>query len=234
MPCNLNSPAAKLIPPKPNTRISATIDRLRASVKSSPDFIKVCKPMTMIAPNSSSMIPPMTGAGTVCNSAPSLPINASAIAKIAAQVIIAGLKTRVKATAPVLNPARKLIPGIGGIDLATIIVIVLFIAIKIFIIAFLSGYSPTIIALILSGIRDFITLALNIFIFAIIIHAVLSWINPDPYNPVSSLLFSITRPVLEPFRRLIKPVGGLDLSPLVALIALMFIERLVVYLFNML
>jgi YggT family protein len=139
----------------------------------------------------------------------------------------------VKATAPVLNPARKIIPGIGGIDLATIIVVVLFIAIKIFIIALLAGYSPTLPALILTGIRDFISLALNIFIFAIVIQAILSWINPDPYNPVSSLLFSITRPVLEPFRRIIKPVGGLDLSPLFALIALMFVQRLVVYLFNM-
>jgi YggT family protein len=139
----------------------------------------------------------------------------------------------VKATAPVLNPARKIIPGIGGIDLATIIVVVLFIAVKIFIIALLAGYSPTLPALILTGIRDFISLALNIFIFAIVIQAILSWINPDPYNPVSGLLFSITRPVLEPFRRIIKPVGGLDLSPLFALIALMFVQRLVVYLFNM-
>lgn len=140
----------------------------------------------------------------------------------------------VKATSPVLNPARKVIPGLGGVDLATISVVVAFIALKIFIIALLAGYSPTLPALILTGVRDFITLALNIFIFAIIIHAILSWINPDPYNPVSALLFSITRPVLDPFRRIIKPVGGLDLSPLVALIALMFIERLVVYLFNML
>jgi YggT family protein len=88
-------------------------------------------------------------------------------------------------------------------------------------------------ALLLTGIRDFISLALNIFIFAIIIQAILSWVNPDPYNPVSGLLASITYPILSPFRRLIKPMGGLDLSPLVALIALMFIQRLVVYLFNM-
>ena len=140
----------------------------------------------------------------------------------------------VKATSPVLNPARKVIPGVGGIDLATIIVIVVFIALKIFIVAMLAGYSPSLVALLITGIRDFITLALNIFIFAIIIHAVLSWINPDPYNPVSGILFSITRPVLEPFRRVIKPIGGLDLTPLIALIALMFLERLVVYLFNML
>lgn len=140
----------------------------------------------------------------------------------------------VKATSPVLNPARRIIPGVGGIDVATITVVIGFIAVKIFIVALLSGYSPTLPALLITGIRDFITLTLNIFIFAIIIHAILSWINPDPYNPVSGILFSITRPVLEPFRRIIKPIGGLDLSPLVALIALMFIERLVIYLFNML
>jgi YggT family protein len=139
----------------------------------------------------------------------------------------------VKATTPVLKPVRSIIPGFGGVDLATIIVIIAFIAIKIFIIALLSGYSPSLLALLLTGIRDFISLALNIFIFAIIIQAILSWVNPDPYNPVSGLLASITYPVLSPFRRLIKPVGGLDLSPLVALIALMFIQRLVVYVFNM-
>ena len=140
----------------------------------------------------------------------------------------------VKATSPVLNPARKIIPGFGGIDLATIIVVIAFIAIKIFIIALLSGYTPSVLALLLTGIRDFITLALNVFIFAIIIQVILSWVNPDPYNPVAGILSSITKPVLSPFRRVIKPVGGLDLSPLVALITLMFIERLVVYLFNML
>ncbi len=140
----------------------------------------------------------------------------------------------VKATSPVLNPARKLIPGFGSVDVATIIVVVLFIAIKLLIIALLSGYTPSILALLVTGIRDFITLALNIFIFAIIVQAILSWINPDPYNPVAGVLFSITRPVLQPFRRLIKPIGGLDLSPLFALITLMFVERMVVYLFQML
>jgi YggT family protein len=139
----------------------------------------------------------------------------------------------IKATSPVLNPVRKIIPGFGGVDLATIIVVITFIALKIFIIALLSGYSPSLLALLLTGIRDFITLALNIFIFAIIIQVILSWVNPDPHNPVSGILSSITHPVLSPFQRLIKPIGGLDLSPLVALISLMFIERLVVYLFNL-
>ena len=80
--------------------------------------------------------------------------------------------------------------------------VIAFIAVKIFVVALLSGYSPTLLALLLTGLRDFIKLALNIFIFAIIIQAILSWINPDPYNPVSGVLFSITRPVLQPVRRL--------------------------------
>jgi YggT family protein len=139
----------------------------------------------------------------------------------------------VKATSPVLNPARRIIPGVGGIDIATIIVVIAFIALKVWVVVMLQGYSPSILALLLTGIRDFISLALNIFIFAIIVQAILSWVNPDPYNPVSGILHSITYPVLRPFRSLIKPIGGLDLSPLFALIALMFTERLVNYFFSL-
>ena len=140
----------------------------------------------------------------------------------------------VKATAPVLKPARKVIPGFGGIDVATIVVIIAFIALKLWLISLISGFTPAVLALLLTGIRDFISLVINIFIFAIIIQAILSWINPDQYNPVSGILYSITRPVLAPFRKLISPVGGLDLSPLFALIALMFLQRLIAYFFSML
>lgn len=139
----------------------------------------------------------------------------------------------VKVTAPVLNPAKRLIPSVRNIDTATIIVIVLFIIVKIFLVALLSGYTPSLLTLLMMGIRDFITLALNIFIFAIIIQAILSWINPDPYNPVTGVLFSITRPVLQPVRRWIKPIEGLDLSPLFAIIGLIFIKLLVDNLFAM-
>jgi len=140
----------------------------------------------------------------------------------------------VKVTAPVINPAKKLIPGLGGIDVATIVVVIAMIAIKIYIVALLSGYSPGLGTLLLVGIKDFITLALNVFIFAIIVQAILSWVNPDPYNPVTAVLFSITNPVLQPVRRWIKPIEGLDLSPLFAIIGLIFIRQVVVYLFSVL
>ncbi len=139
----------------------------------------------------------------------------------------------VKVTAPVLNPARRVIPSFRGVDTATIVVIVLFIIVKIYLVALLSGYTVSLTTLFLMGIREFIPLALNVFIFAIIIQAILSWINPDPYNPVTGVLFSITRPVLQPVRRWIKPIEGLDLSPLFAIIGLMFIKLLVDNLFAM-
>ena len=139
----------------------------------------------------------------------------------------------VKVTAPVLNPARRVIPSVGGVETATIVVIVLFIIVKIYLVALLSGYTLSLTTLFVMGIRDFITLALNVFIFAIIIQAILSWINPDPYNPVTGVLFSITRPVLQPVRRWIKPIEGLDLSPLFAIIGLVFIKLLVDNLFAM-
>ncbi|MDH5472225.1 MAG: YggT family protein [Gammaproteobacteria bacterium] len=68
------------------------------------------------------------------------------------------------------------------------------------------------------------------FLFAIIIQAVLSWINPDPYNPIVSLLNYITWPVLKHFRKLLPPISGFDLSPIFAIIAIMFIKQSILYL----
>ena len=77
-------------------------------------------------------------------------------------------------------------------------------------------------------------MVIDIFIFAIFVQAILSWINPDPYNPVSGILRSLTSPVLVPIRKLLPQMGGLDLSPIVALIGLMFIKRVILYMFQML
>jgi YggT family protein len=76
---------------------------------------------------------------------------------------------------------------------------------------------------------DTINLLLNVFLFAIIIQAVLSWVNPDPYNPIVVLLNSITWPVLKPFKKLLPPIGGLDISPIFAIIAILFIKQSIHY-----
>lgn len=140
----------------------------------------------------------------------------------------------VKLTNPVVKPARRLIPGLGGIDLATLLLVLALIITKIIVLASLASYQVTALALVLATARELILLVINIFIFAIFVQAILSWINPDPNHPVAGLLRSLTAPVLRPVQQFVKPISGIDLSPLVALLALMFAKSLVYYVFQML
>jgi len=79
------------------------------------------------------------------------------------------------------------------------------------------------------GIVSFLVMLLDLYSFVIIIAAVLSWVSPDPRNPIVQFLRMITEPVLAPFRRLLPPwkTGGLDISPMIVLIAIQFVERVV-------
>ncbi|MEO5355209.1 MAG: YggT family protein, partial [Magnetococcus sp. XQGC-1] len=69
--------------------------------------------------------------------------------------------------------------------------------------------------------------ALGIYTWMILIRVLLSWVNPDPYNPIVQFLVRATEPVLEPLRRMIPAVAGLDLSPIVALLGLSLLQRLI-------
>ncbi|MCA1805318.1 MAG: YggT family protein, partial [Xanthomonadaceae bacterium] len=82
-------------------------------------------------------------------------------------------------------------------------------------------------SLLLLSIAELINLLFNIYIIAIIVLAILSWVNPGLHNPVTGLLHSLTAPLLTPFRRLLPPMSGMDLSPLVALLALYIGKMLV-------
>lgn len=85
------------------------------------------------------------------------------------------------------------------------------------------SYSLIILAQILSVI-------LTIFYWLIIIRAVLSWVNPDPYNPIVNFLYRITEPVLAPIRKAL-PLGlnyGIDLSPIIAFFIIIFLKSLLV------
>ncbi|MBF0127944.1 MAG: YggT family protein [Magnetococcales bacterium] len=83
-----------------------------------------------------------------------------------------------------------------------------------------------------SSIGTLLDFVLGIFGWMILIRVLLSWVNPDPYNPIVQFLVRATEPVLEPFRRFIPSVAGLDISPLVALMAVHFVQRLVGTLFH--
>ena len=140
----------------------------------------------------------------------------------------------VKATQKPVFIARRIIPGFRGIDLASLALVMTLTIIKLTVIELIRGYQPPIMNILLGSLEDLIELFFNVFIFAIFIQAILSWVNPDPYNPVSGLLRSLTSPILKPIGKLLPPMGGLDLSHIVALIGLMFFKGLFFYIFQML
>ncbi|OGT90809.1 MAG: hypothetical protein A2286_05860 [Gammaproteobacteria bacterium RIFOXYA12_FULL_61_12] len=132
----------------------------------------------------------------------------------------------VKMTHPVLRPLRRFVPPMLGLDSASLLLAWLLKAIEIALVLLLAGSSYPLWAPLLWSIPALIELTLNIFLFAVIIQAVLSWVSPDPYNPVNSLLHSLTDPILAPLQRLIPPVSGVDLSPMAAIISLYLLEML--------
>ncbi|MBF0160190.1 MAG: YggT family protein [Magnetococcales bacterium] len=77
-----------------------------------------------------------------------------------------------------------------------------------------------------------LVLALQIYSWLLIIRVLVSWINPDPFHPLMALLVRVTEPVLQPLRRWIPPMAGMDLSPLLALFLLTLLQRAVSALFS--
>lgn len=132
----------------------------------------------------------------------------------------------VKITAPPLRILRRFIPGVGGLDLAALILAWGLKYIELLVIVLISSTTVSLLGPLLWAIPELVDLLLNIFLFAIFIQVILSWINPGSYNPASALLYSLTEPVLRPARRLIPPVSGLDLSPMLVMIALILLKML--------
>ena len=125
------------------------------------------------------------------------------------------------ATNPVLRPLRRLIPGFGGIDWA-LIALTLLVQITELIITSLimNGAVPGIPGLVVLAIGRLLQLVIYIYIVVILIEVILSWVNPHAYNAATVLIYSLSTPVMRPARRLMPPMGGIDLSPLVVLIVL--------------
>lgn len=133
----------------------------------------------------------------------------------------------VKITNPPVLPLRKIIPGFGGIDVSTLLLAFLVLAVKVMLVY--QTLDPIAVSIIALG--QTLLLIISIFLYSIIIQALLSWVNPDPYNPAVSLLNSITHPVLKHFKRLIPPISGMDISPIFAIIVLMFVQYSLRYVF---
>jgi YggT family protein len=134
----------------------------------------------------------------------------------------------VRITNPLLVPLRRVIPGIGKFDTAALVLLLILQLLSLAAIVLLRGGNILSITLLAAAVIEIIVLMINVFIFAIFVQVILSWINPGAYNPVNALLNSLTSPVLSPIQRLIPPVSGMDLSPLFALIGLQVLKMLFV------
>ena len=133
----------------------------------------------------------------------------------------------VRITNPLLIPLRKVVPSIGKFDSAAMLLVIVLQLAAITLILLLRGEGISSATLVIITLATLISLLINVYMFAIIVEVIISWMNPGSYNPVSSLLHSLTSPLLRPIRHLIPPISGIDLSPLFAILGLQVLRMLI-------
>jgi YggT family protein len=126
----------------------------------------------------------------------------------------------------IVLPARRVIPGLKGLDLATLTLAWAVQALGEWMLLWIAGRSPGLVGLLLVALVDLLRYSLYILIGAVIIQVVFSWINP--YTPAAPVLDALTRPFLRPLRRYVPPIGNFDLTPLV-LVVLVQVVLIVVW-----
>ncbi len=133
----------------------------------------------------------------------------------------------VKATHPPLKLLRRFVPSIGKIDTSSLVLVFALQILADFSILLLKGVAISIGALTILSLTQLVSLLINIFIYAVFARAILSWMNPGAFSAASSILYSLTEPVLNLCRRFIPDLGGIDLSPLAALMLLQLAKMVI-------
>ena len=135
----------------------------------------------------------------------------------------------VKATSLPLKPLRRLIPGVAGMDVASLVLLLVVIIVELLLLSLITTLPmPSPIGLLALAVAELLKLTINVFMFSVIIIVILSWVSPGGYNPVANLLYQITAPLMRPARRLLPPMGGLDLSPMFVIVILYLMILLIV------
>lgn len=138
----------------------------------------------------------------------------------------------VKATQPVVGPLRRVIPSLGRLDTATLVFAYVICVIKFIVISLLfSSTQLAIVPILLTAFASLIDQILSLAFFILIIRAILSFVSQGG-NPIEMVFQQLTEPFLAPIRRVIPPMGGFDLSVLVAIIAIQFVNILLADVFG--
>jgi YggT family protein len=139
----------------------------------------------------------------------------------------------VKITDVLLKPVRAVLPGYANLDFASFLGAWLASVLKFYTLAAITGAlvggAPFVIAW---GLLEVLMQVLFVFKWAIIIMIVASWIAPGSYHPALALVNQVVDPILAPVRRLIPGIGGLDLSPMLVILAVFVLESVLPELFS--
>lgn len=133
----------------------------------------------------------------------------------------------VKATQPVVGPLRRVIPSIGRLDTATLVFAILVVVLKYVVLTALFGNGNfDVVGILITALASLLSEIVNLVFWILILRAILSWVSQGN-NPIELVMYQLTEPFLAPIRKVLPPMGGLDLSVLVAIIALQFIRLLI-------
>jgi len=127
----------------------------------------------------------------------------------------------VKVTNPLLRPLRRVLPPAGRVDTASVVLALAIQCLSILVVLALAGFfflNPLL--LLAWSVLGILSLLVNIYFFGILILIIFSWIAPQSHHPALALLYQLTEPVMSPFRRLLPPLGGLDLSPILVFVVI--------------
>jgi len=134
----------------------------------------------------------------------------------------------VKITNPAVVPLRRIIPGAAGFDVASLVLLLALQLLQITLTFLLLDQSLQPAGLLVLAIAKLLNLLIYVFFFSILIEVILSWVRPGDYSPITALIHSLNEPLLGPARRLLPPLGGLDLSPFLVMIGLRLLAMLLV------
>lgn len=133
-----------------------------------------------------------------------------------------------KVSNPVLMPLRRIIPAWRRLDIAGVVLAWLLLLLKRALIFAMFGMMPSLAGLAVIAFADLIGFVLMLLLILIIVRVILSFVANDSYHPVVPLIYQLTEPVMKPVRKRLPALGGLDLSPMVILLAIMLLQALLV------
>jgi YggT family protein len=125
-----------------------------------------------------------------------------------------------KLTNPLVLPLRRVIRPGRRVDIASIVALLIVQFVKTVVLLLVQGLTPRADIVLWAGLFGLAVLVVQFYFYAVLIYALLSWFGSASYSPIGLVLARLVEPLLAPFRRVIPPLGGLDLSALFLMIAL--------------